>query len=102
MLAMGKGNLLILSKCPHSLDRWLLLGFSHCLYTVLPWYLGGWGWFQNPLGSQNPQMLKVLVVQSCPTLCNPMVGSPLGSSVHGILQTRILGEVAILFFRGSS
>ena len=28
--------------------------------------------------------------QSCPTLCNPIDGSPLGSSVPGILQARIL------------
>ena len=32
----------------------------------------------------------VLVTQSCPTVCNPMDCSPLGSSVHGILQARIL------------
>ena len=29
-------------------------------------------------------------LQSCLTLCNPMDCSPLGSSVHGILQARIL------------
>ena len=32
----------------------------------------------------------VLVIQSCLTLCDPMDCSPPGSSVHGILQTRIL------------
>ena len=31
-----------------------------------------------------------LVAQSCPTLCNPTDCSPPGSSVHGILQARIL------------
>ena len=31
-----------------------------------------------------------LIVQSCQTLCKPMDCSPLGSSVHGILQARIL------------
>ena len=31
-----------------------------------------------------------LVAQLCPTLCNPMDSSPPGSSVHGILQARIL------------
>ena len=40
--------------------------------------------------------------QSCPTLCNPMLCSPLGSSVHGILQARILRWVAMPFSRGSS
>ena len=43
-----------------------------------------------------------LVTQSCLTLCNPMNYSPLGSSVQGILQARILEWVAILFSRGSS
>ena len=41
-------------------------------------------------------------LQSCQTLCDPMDCSPPGSSVHGILQARILGWVAIPFSRGSS
>ena len=36
-------------------------------------------------------------LQSCPTLCNPIEGSPLGSPVPGILQARILKWVAISF-----
>ena len=36
----------------------------------------------------------VLVAQSCLTLCDPMDGSPPGSSVHGILQARVLEWVA--------
>ena len=35
-------------------------------------------------------------------LCKPMDGSPPGSSIHGILQARILAWVAIFFSRGSS
>ena len=35
--------------------------------------------------------------QSCPTLCDPIDSSPLGSSVPGILQARILEWVAISF-----
>ena len=42
------------------------------------------------------------VAQLCPTLCDPTDCSPPGSSVHGILQTRILEWVAIPFSRGSS
>ena len=41
--------------------------------------------------------MKVSVAQSCPTLCGPMDCSPPGSSVHGILQARILEWVAIPF-----
>ena len=37
------------------------------------------------------------VLQSCPGLCNPM-----GYTVHGILQAKILEWVAFPFFRGSS
>ena len=46
--------------------------------------------------------VKVLVVQSCLTLCDPMDCSQPGSFVHGILQTRTLEGVAIPFSRGSS
>ena len=42
------------------------------------------------------------VAQSCLTLCNPTECSPPGSSVHGILQERILHWVAISLSRGSS
>ena len=41
----------------------------------------------------------VLVIQSCPTFCDPMDYSPPGSSVHGIPQARILVWVAISFSR---
>ena len=54
----------------------------------------------------SPAMYKlqfeVLVAQSCPILCDPMDCSPPGSSVHGLLQARILQWVALPFSRGSS
>ena len=43
-----------------------------------------------------------LVAQSCLTLCDPMDCSPADSSVHGVLQTRILESVAMSSSRGSS
>ena len=42
------------------------------------------------------------VAQSCPTLCDPMDGSPPGFTVHGILQARVLERAAIPFSRESS
>ena len=42
------------------------------------------------------------LLQSCPPLCDPIDCSPPGSSVHGILQARILEWVAIPFSRASS
>jgi len=44
----------------------------------------------------------MLVAQSYLTLCNPMDYSPPGSSVHGILQARILEWVTIPSSSGSS
>ena len=44
---------------------------------------------------------KSELTQSCLTLCNPMDCSWPGSSIHGILQARILEYVYISFFRGS-
>ena len=46
--------------------------------------------------------VKVKAAQLCPTLSDPMNCSLPGSSVHGILQARILEWVAMPFFRGSS
>ena len=37
------------------------------------------------------------LLQSCPTLCDPIDGSPPGSPVPGILQARTLEWVAISF-----
>ena len=39
----------------------------------------------------------MLLPQSCPTLCDPMDCSPSGSSVHGILQARILERGGLSF-----
>ena len=46
--------------------------------------------------------MKVLGVQSCPTPYNPMDCSLPDSSIHGILQARILEQVVIPFSRESS
>ena len=37
-------------------------------------------------------------LQSCPTLCDPIDGSPPGSSVHGIFQAKVLEWGAIAFY----
>ena len=47
-------------------------------------------------------MCYVLCAQSCPTLCDPVDCSPPGSSVHAILQARIMEWVVMPFSRGSS
>ena len=49
-----------------------------------------------------PSFRRSEVVQSCPTLWDPMDSSLQGSCVHGIFQARVLEWVAISFSRGSS
>ena len=65
-----------------------------------------WRWLKElfPLmtTSPPPPPACVLVPHSCPALCSPMGCSTPGSSVHGILQARILERVTIPFSRGSS
>ena len=60
----------------------------------------------NPKEGQCQRMfkvlVKVLVFQLCPALCNPMDCSLSGFSVHGVLQARILEWVAMPFSRRSS
>ena len=58
-----------------------------------------------PLCTSTPTMYKYRCaksLQSCLTLCNLLDCSPPGSSVHGILQARILKWVLIPFSRESS
>ena len=95
-------------------SRWKFWGTAHNL-TLLPSFaawehmcscrpisLGTW----VSRMSRNPipigQKVKVLVTQSCLTLCDSMNCSPPRSSVHGILQAKILEWVTIPFSRGSS
>ena len=50
------------------------------------------GWTGNTAAAAAAKLL-----QSCPTLCDPIDGSPPGSTVPGILQARTLKWVAISF-----
>ena len=59
----------------------------------------------NELGAETDAMeygILVLVVQSCSIFWDPMDCSPPRSSVHGILQARILEWLSMPSFRGSS
>ena len=58
-------------------------------------------WIYIRKGFLTSVSVKMLVAQSWPPLCDLMNCSPPGSSVHGILQARILEWVAIPFFKGS-
>ena len=60
--------------------------------------LYSWKWDkQNDVSVPAATAAAAKSLQSCPTLCNPIGGSPPGSSVPGILQARILEWVTISF-----
>ena len=56
----------------------------------------------NPALEQSQELCSAKSLQSRPTLCDPLDGSPPGSSVHGILQARKPEWVAMPSCRGSS
>ena len=68
-------------------NYWFFKKLTHLLWRNKPWMKLG---------------VKVWVIQSCPTLCDPIDYSPPGSSVSGIFQARILEWVAISSSRESS
>ena len=101
----------------------MLIGIFPCLWTEgqisNSGYVSGWRWGENTFWIET-SLLKishilskkfycyffvafvVLVAKSCLTPCNSTDWSLPGSSVHEILQARILGWVAVPFSRGSS
>ena len=64
--------------------------------SILAWEIP---WTEEPGGIQSTAAAVAKSLQSCPTLCNPIDGSPPGSTIPGILQARILEWVAISFSR---
>ena len=98
---------LVVAVCAWGLvahDMWDLSSPTH-----VPCIEGGFSTTEPPgkshwkrFDSINLSVWMCEVAQSCPTLCDRMGCRPPGSSVHGILQARILECVAISFSRGSS
>ena len=72
------------SVCCCGISRW----FADIENPGILWINATWTWCAAAAKS----------LQSCPTLCDPIDGSPLGSTVPGILQARTLEWVAISFF----
>ena len=58
---------------------------------------GGPGRSHLPAAAAAAAAAAAKSLQSCPTLCDPIDGSPPGSPVLGILQARTLEWVAIAF-----
>ena len=64
---------------------------------VLPSFWSASFFFSPQIVFRNEYAAAAKSLQSCPTLCNPLDGSPPGSPVPGILQARTLEWVAISF-----
>ena len=60
------------------------------------------GWLRITSIRRRDVRMRARAPQSCPTLCDSMDCSPLGSSVHGILHARILEWVVMPLSKGSS
>ena len=62
--------------------------------SILAWRIL---WTEEPGGLPSAAVAAAKSLQLCLTLCDPVDGSPPGSSVPGILQARILEWVVIFF-----
>ena len=76
--------------------------FSICTCTIVPRYPWTPPQISKSVDAQLSCILVGLVASIMSDSCDPMDCSPPGSSLHGILQARILEWVAIPFSRGSS
>ena len=80
---------------------------KYCIYVARKWYVCIY-LSESCIYTQGDMYKKIYSSIACnrksneSTLCNPMDCSPPGSSLHGILQARILEWAAISFSRGSS
>ena len=86
------------TSSPFLLLFFFIMQFKWCL-------VGDWCYTEQSLGNflwKWKWMVKMLVTQLCPTLCHPMDCSLPGSSLHGILQARILECLSMPSSRGSS
>ena len=77
---------------PHQANPFTLMSSGMMMNTIM--FVSLHIFLQSPC-------LRAKLLQSCPTLCDPVNHSPAGSSVHGILQARLLEWVAMPSSRGS-
>ena len=78
----------------HLMFRWMIIHHKFLHSNVCNWWIKFW-WDAYMLLIKDAAAAKSL--QSCPTLCDPIDGSPRGSPIPGILQARTLEWVAISF-----
>ena len=79
------------------MSRFVIAFLPESKYLLIPWLLSLSTLFLEPKKVKSATAAAAKSCQSCPTLCDPIDGSPSGFSVSGILQARILEWVAISF-----
>ena len=110
-------TIILLSSLEPGVELWKLRGLHHTSVNPSGTKKSPGSWFYLPRtptkhpdctveevdlpSTHTKSEVKMSVAQSCLTLCDPMDCSPPGSSVHGILQARILEWAAFSFSRGS-
>ena len=107
---LNLSDLLLLLAQKADQIRMLLLAIKAVFFLLLLLHFGLWllprirCWIEINLSfAHNPSVLfsaaaaAAKSLQSCPTLCDPIDGSPRGSPIPGILQARTLEWVAISF-----
>ena len=82
-----------ISQAIYLLNRYM----SISLVTAAPPAAAGLGSPPRGTGRSHAWEFAAKLLQSCPTLCDPIDGSPPGSPIPGILQARVLEWVAISF-----
>ena len=91
----------------------LIFGFLYFVYLAISFLFQAWDVFSYnfikcfcslwiSISPSDPNSVNVAAaaaksLQSCPTLCDPIDGSPPGSPVPGILQARTLEWIAVSF-----
>ena len=84
-------------------EKCSLIGFIHIKNQDACWLeIRAMGMAYTLTCSEDSMCMRARSLQSCPTLCDPIDCSPPGSSVHGVLQARILEWVAVPSSKGSS
>ena len=84
--------------CSHLWKTISLFSVSLSLFFKNPSFMSSIFFFNNLTSKTETNILSESeIAQSCPTLCDPMDCSPPGSSIHAILQARILEWAAISF-----
>ena len=83
-----------LTRNLYSHMRDIKFAFTYCLLYVDPWFILH---VTTHCHAAAAAAAAARSLQSCPTLCDPIDGSPPGSPIPGILQARTLEWVAISF-----